>query len=105
MVSIREIFKRGKRKSVSITPNEFAVGMILKMNVASRSHVSEPYYVEVIYYTTLSIHGKVKMITSIPGEHKLEMTVGSNWEYHYPRMEIIGHKSTYGHLLYNQKLK
>jgi len=83
----------------------FKVGQVIKMSVAKYSHVTKPYYVEVIEYNEGAKEGQVKMKTSIPGEHALEMTVGKEWDYHYPRMEIIGDKSIFGHLLKNQKLK
>lgn len=81
----------------------FAAGQILKMDVASRSHVSQPYYVEVLEYNPYAKDGEVKMVTNIPGKHSCKMIVGSNWEYHLPRMTVVGMKEKYGHLLNNQK--
>lgn len=84
---------------------EFKIGQVLKMSVANRSHVTQPYYVEVVEYYPNAEQGEVKMVTHIPGEHSCRMVVGSNWEYHQPRMTIVGDKKRFGYLLINQKLK
>jgi len=79
-------------------------GDIIKMDVASRSHVTEPYYVFCEEYNPHAKEGEVKMVTSIPGRYKIKMYVGSNWEYHSPRMTKIGTIFSHGYLLENQKL-
>lgn len=84
---------------------QFKEGLILKMDVAFASHVKEPYYVEVIYFNPeAKAKGDKLMTTNIPGQHSLDMFIGRNWEYHYPRMTIVGEKKKFEHLLYNQKL-
>jgi|JI10StandDraft_1071094.scaffolds.fasta_scaffold05061_16 hypothetical protein len=82
----------------------FYRGAIIKMDVAERSHVTEPYYVECLFYNPNARHGEVIMITGIPGHHETEMTVGNSWDYHKPRMTVIGNKSDHGHLILNQKI-
>lgn len=82
---------------------EFSVGQIIEMSPGY--HTIEPYYVLIKFYNSEAKAGDVKMITTIPGEHDCKMVVGSNWEYHYKRMKIIGDKKTYGYLLNNQKLQ
>lgn len=82
----------------------FAVGQILKMKPASRSHVHWPYYVEVLFYNPDAKDGEIIMTTNIPGGHKLDIRMGVNWEYHYPRMKIVGVKEKVGKLLLNQNL-
>ena len=76
---------------------DFKEGQIYKMKVASRSHVIEPYYVEIIEV------GKDFITTNIPDAHSLKIDE-KNWDYHIPRMEFIGDKKEFGHLIYNQKL-
>jgi hypothetical protein len=84
---------------------KYRKGLIVRMNVASRSHVKRPYFVRIDFYNENATNaGETKMITSIPNEHSCKMTVNSNWEYHEPRMEIVGDEKEFGHLLYNQKL-
>ncbi len=81
----------------------FKKGQVIKMDVAERSHVTTPYYVEIIYFDEkASKEGDLIMITSIPGQHECKMILGNNWDYHQKRMTIIGDKSKYGFLLYNQ---
>ncbi len=75
----------------------FKVGQIYLMAVGPRSHVKSPYYVEIIEV------GKDYIVTNIPGEHALEIEKNNNWDYHIPRMEYVGTKSTHGHLLLDQK--
>lgn len=84
--------------------SEFKKGDIIKMAVASRSHVIAPYYVLILEYNANAKDGEIKMITEIPGKHSLQMVVGSNWEYHYPRMTKVGTLQTHAHLLLNQDL-
>ena len=100
MLSIRSFFR--KTTHVVSQIEGFREGQILKMAVASRSHVRHPYYVLVTYYNENAIIGEIKMTTTIPGEHSLNMIVGSNWEYHRPRMTIMGTNATHGYLLKNQ---
>lgn len=92
------------KKSKTIA-SDFYEGCIIKMDVASRSHVFKPYYVECIYFNPNAKDGETIMETYIPGNHRLRMVVGSNWEYHKPRMTVIGNKIDFGHLLLNQDLK
>lgn len=104
MSLIRNIFRKQKNK-VTARVSSFRTGIILKVYPASRSHVKNPYYVEILYFNQYAKVGEIIMTTNIPGEHKLDMIVGSNWEYHYPRLEIIGYKTEFEYLLYNQELK
>lgn len=86
----------------NIFSSNFEAGQVLQMTPGY--HTTKPYYVEVVFYNAEAKDGEVKMITRIPGEHSLDMKVGSNWEYHYKRMKIIGSKKQFKHLLHNQKL-
>jgi hypothetical protein len=45
----------------------FTVGQIFKMAVASRSHVTKPYYVEIIEV------GENYIVTNIPGQHSFKI--------------------------------
>jgi hypothetical protein len=50
---------------------------------------------------------KDSITTNIPNEHKLLIKRNgdfSNWRYHIPRMELIGDRKKFRHLLYFQKL-
>lgn len=86
------------------TPLPFEVGDIYKMTVASRSHVKEPYFVEIIEV------GEGYIVTNIPGHHSLKISKSNtggtvnNWDYHIPRMIYVGKKADYDHLIKNQKL-
>jgi len=71
------------------------VGAIIKMDAGY--YTKSPYYIEVLEVTP------DKIVTNIPGEHKLEMK-GSTLEHHLKRMTYIGHKDRYGYLIQNQKL-
>lgn len=83
---------------------DFAAGMVVKMNVGSRSHVTQPYYVLITFYDEkANMKGQLKMITTIPEQHSCRMIIGENWEYHLERMELMGDMASFGHLLYNQK--
>lgn len=78
----------------------FIAGHIYKVNVASRSHVTKPYYCEVISYDGHTL------ITNIPDQHRFTIEKDTfEWDYHTPRFEHIGDKETYGHLIYNQKFE
>jgi hypothetical protein len=78
----------------------FEVGQVWKMNVANRSHVKHPYFVEII---SVDDNG---MTIGIPGEHTTEIKNNSpECDYHIPRMECVGTKETYGHLLLNQSFE
>lgn len=91
------------RKTLLLVPDsEIKNGLVIKM--APGYHTRKPYYVEVLFFYPEAKEGQLKMITGIPGQHRLSMVVGSNWEYHHKRMEIIGMKSEFGHLLHNQSL-
>lgn len=74
------------------------VGAIVRMGLASRSHVSSFYFVEI-----LEVNDD-KIVTNIPGKHSLVISKDNNWDYHIPRMKYIGHKAQYGYLIMNQKL-
>lgn len=94
-------------KILKLFPKEkesaFREGLVIKM--CPGYHTTKPYYVEVLFYDIKAkVNGGIRMVTSIPGEHECKMTIGSNWEYHYRRMSIMGDKSKFGHLLLNQKL-
>lgn len=83
---------------------DFKKGQVIKMAVGPRSHVTKPYYVQVMFYNPKAKFLDTIMITDIPGQHRLDMFVGKNWEYHKPRMTIVGTVETHGHLLHNQPL-
>ncbi len=74
----------------------FRVGDIYKMNVGERSHTDHPYYIEVIKVEDHYI------MTNIPDYHSTKISVDNNLDYHLPRMEYVGDKQTYGHLILNQ---
>lgn len=82
----------------------FEVGQILKMKPGPSSHVRSPYYVEILFYNPDAKQGEIIMTTNIPGLHKLDIKVGAMWDYHLPRMTIIGAKEKFGRLLINQPL-
>ncbi len=83
-----------------MNPSDFSCGEIYKMNVASRSHVCAPYYVEIIEI------GKDFIVTNIPSQHSLKISKqDGNWDYRIPRMEYVSKKNTHGHLLLNQNIK
>lgn len=80
-----------------LSHSDFAPGLIIKMNPGC--YTKHPYYVEVITVEQDYI------ITNIPSHHQCKIRVNSyEWDYHIPRMTIIGNKSEFGHLLYNQPL-
>lgn len=65
-----------------------------------RSHVKEPYYVEVVYADEKSF------TLSLPKHHTLNIEYDTpTHEYHEKRMTIIGSKEDFGYLLCDQKLK
>ncbi len=70
------------------------------MDVGKRSHVTEPYYVEIKEV------GKDYIITNIPEEHSLKISeeVG-NWEYQTSRMTLVGTGNSFKNYLFNQSLK
>lgn len=76
-----------------INYNTLAVGMILKVYPAARSHEKEPYYVVVIdstpksFTTVISPQSKGKTIY----DHKMcfEYFDKSTWDYHKDRFEIV----------------
>ena len=89
-----------KKKLKELHIADFQVGQIYKMYVAERSHVSVPYHVEIIEV------GEDFIVTNIPDYHSAKIEQNSkweNWSYHIPRMEYIGEKKDFGHLLLNQK--
>lgn len=87
----------------SIVPSDFKVGQIFKFKPTKYSHVKNPYYAEVV---NINEH-KGSITTNIPKEHSLEIdwfgSPGNSW-YHLKRMEYVGMKKDYGHLLLNQNL-
>lgn len=90
-----------KNKTFKVDNFVFQAGQIFKMNVAARSHVNHPYYVEIIEV------GENYIVTNIPGEHSLKITkegTNPNWSYHIPRMVYVGDKKDYGHLIRGQEL-
>lgn len=62
--------------------DKIKVGDVLKFGVASRSHVSKPYFVEVIAVDSDSI------TTSIPHLHSTK--IPKNMRYHSNRAKYIG---------------
>ena len=82
---------------------KFNKGDILKVEVGSRSHVIEPYYVLV----EEGGGDGFSFITSIPGVMKRSWcnAKAPEYEYHKNRCLKVGTTETHGHLLYNQKLR
>jgi hypothetical protein len=81
----------------------FENGDILKVKVASHSHVIEPYYV-------LVENGGgdgFSFTTSIPNVMKRLWcnSKAPEYEYHKDRCSKVGTMETHGYLLYNQKLR
>ncbi len=76
---------------------DFQVGQVYKMKVAKESHVKRPYYVIV------SEVGDDHITTKIPFEHSLKITKGLSWDYHIPRMKLMGSGIKERRLLYFQK--
>ena len=92
-----EIFKKVLRNTLE--PSDFKVGMIVKMTPG--------YYTKMPYYVLIKAVTKTGITTTIPGKHDLEFDKykdKSTWNYHVPRMTIVGNEITHGHLLFNQKL-
>ena len=82
-------------------PSDFKEGEIYKMDATPHSHVTKPYYVEIITVAKDFIQ------TNIPGHHSLyisKLPEINNWNYHIPRMTFVAKKETHGHLLLNQLL-
>lgn len=80
-------------------PSHFKLNHIYRMNVGERSHVKNPYFVEIIDI------GKSHITTNIPGNHSLVITKEGdcpNWDYHIERFSYVGDKEKNGHLLINQ---
>lgn len=99
-------FKKKKTAAIEkvrlISISELYVGLIIKM--APGYHTKKPYYVEVVYLNKNARQGERLMTTNIPGQHKCDMKIGENWNYHHSRMTIMGPKCVYGYLLNNQLL-
>lgn len=93
-----------KKKMKKIIEPVFEKGDIIEMSVAKYSHEKKPYYVVCTYFNKNANFGEVKMTTSIPDMWSLQMIIGNNWAYHYPRMKKVGTLDTHGHLLHNQNL-
>lgn len=73
------------------------VGQIYKFS--NGYHTKTDYYAEV---TDVDCFEQF-FITSIPGYHSLIISRGNNWDYHRKRMELVGNKLEFGHLILNQK--
>jgi hypothetical protein len=94
--------KRKKAKTLPFRycPQDFKVGQVYKMAVASRSHVTKPYYVYILQVKRNGIE------TNIPNHHMLWIEFNSlQWEYHIPRMTYVGMDTDpkIKRLLYNQE--
>lgn len=93
------LFKRSKGDKPYTA--DFCKGQIWKMLPTDRSHVTKPYYVEILEVSD----GRI--VTNIPGEHSLEITKhgkNPNWDYHIKRMVFEGSREEYGKLIFNQQL-
>lgn len=101
VLAIRQRIKKwfGKKPLAKKTPADFRRNQIYKMAVASRSHVTKPYYV--IILTT----GPNHIATYIPGQHSLRINYPSDeWDYHIPRMTYVKTSDENDILLHHQKL-
>lgn len=79
------------------TPKDFKCGQVYKMDVADRSHISKPYYVQIIEVEDSYIK------TWIPNKHDLVISYpGEQWDYHVPRMTLIGSGKEDQELVYGQ---
>ena len=80
-----------------IKPSDFKVGEVYKMDVARRSHVKHPYYVIIDAVDDYFI------VTKIPEKDCLQIKYSSpEWDYHIPRMTLIGSDSNAKKLIHNQ---
>ncbi len=80
-------------------PIDFMIGSIYKMQVASRSHVKNPYYV------IISNVGVDFIETDIPNHHSLKINYPSpEWEYHIPRMILMSNSYENMQLIHKQKI-
>lgn len=80
------------------TPDDFKVGEVYQMSVAQYSYVKHPYYV------IIKEVGSNWIETEIPGEHSLVIKQHSfEWNFHIPRMKLIGSDDESRKLIYNQK--
>lgn len=95
MKNLFDIFKKPKLLKDT---SSFKKGDVYKMKVASRSHVKKPYYV------IIEVVNDDAIVTTIPGFHSLCIQLNSpEWEYHIPRMKLVGNSEEDKKLLYNQK--
>lgn len=97
---MRSLLKIFRNEPVILIESRLKRGLVVKMNPTQHSHVKSPYYVEIVYASPS------RVITSIPEEHELVIQKDGiddyQWNYQLGRMEIIGPREKYGHLLYNQ---
>lgn len=87
--------------------SDFKVGQVYKINVASRSHVTQPYYVEILEVNNSfidKINSSYYIVTGIPSGHTLKITPDNNWDYHIPRMTYMGTKEQCKYLINNQNV-
>jgi hypothetical protein len=87
------------RQSNILKPSDFRQGAVYKMAVASRSIVTEPYYVIV------NEAGENFIKTCIPGKREMKIEYGTEtWQYHVTRMTFVGFDPISLMLIYNQSL-
>lgn len=95
--------KKEKEKKIAAglearTPADFKRGQVYQMAVASRSHVTVPYYVIVMNT------GEDFIETGIPDHHNCMIKYPSpEWNYHIPRMKYIGSRPEHKLLTFKQK--
>jgi len=78
-----------KKERDRISPKTIRVGSILKVYPASRSHVTKPYLVEVLYSSIESFTTQLVNPEMHPNPHIFTFVYKSeNWEYHRNRFQI-----------------
>lgn len=91
--------KKYPKEGTNKTPADFKRNEIYKMAVASRSHVTKPYYVIIIST------GPDFIATYIPHRDSFRIKYPSpEWDYHIPRMTYVKTSNENDPLLHNQKL-
>lgn len=85
-----------------MSPKDFKVGQVYRMRPTTRSHVRNPYYVEIV-----ESH-RNEIVTFIPGRDTRVIRYNTaEWDYHMGRMDYVGvvtDKQTEA-ILYNQVIK
>lgn len=97
-VELKPIQQEHELEESTKTPNDFNVGEVYQMAVAKHSHVKSPYYI------IIKEVGSYWIVTDIPNEHSLKITQKSyEWNYHIPRMKLIGTDEKSKSLIYGQQ--